>query len=150
LRTVLEAAGVGWLVPDDDADDVAARVLQEIAELEDYLRDRLGVDTELLADFDRDERLAAVVQTFASPMTTAMRAMAYAVVTGGRVETLDVRYRYGREVALRVEVAMPEGGSLEFASDELWDFQALRHFGLLKAGGRPVIDGFYATRWGQT
>jgi hypothetical protein len=59
-----------------------------------------------------------------------------------------VRYEYDarRRSELVVEVEFPSGEQGTFKSAELWDAEVLRHFGFMKMGGRPIIDGYYAFR----
>ena len=47
---------------------------------------------------------------------------------------------------LAVLAQLHVGHTSRFESDDLWDAEFLRHLGLLKVSGRPVIDGYYAFR----
>ncbi len=70
--------------------------------------------------------------------------MIYCLLQGAQVRSLQVNYEYCHSATLRVEVEVTPGETLPFESTELWDFEALRHFGLMKMGNKPVVDGYYS------
>lgn len=144
LRIALRKASVDWVL---DGGQAELEIFQEIRRLEEQVKAGLGRDRDLLRDFAEDDgSLAAVVQTFATAMSTEFRVMAYVLVTGGEVERIRLKYDRLANIEISVRVKDHLGKRHDFSSTELWDMEAFRHFGLLKVGGRPVIDGYYATR----
>ena len=89
-----------------------------------------------------------LVQTFASPMTAPIRAMVYCILDGAQVKAIRFDSASGR-AHLEVDVEYDSGEAATFTSDNLYDAEALRHFGLMKMGEAPVMDGYYAFRKGD-
>ena len=94
-------------------------------------------------------RLKPLVQTFASPMTAPIRAMVYCILDGAQVKAIRFDYRFKARAHLEVDVGYDSGESATFSSDDVYDSEALRHFGLMKMGKAPIIDGYYAFRKGD-
>jgi hypothetical protein len=62
------------------------------------------------------------------------------------VKKVDFEFTSRQGVALHVEIEDAHGGRQSFDSNELWDAEVLRHFGLMKVGDKPVIHGYYAAK----
>lgn len=45
---------------------------------------------------------------------------------------------------LKVTLEVSSQGMLEFPSKELWDAEALHHFGFAKLNGKPYIEGYFS------
>jgi hypothetical protein len=93
-------------------------------------------------------RFKPLVQTFASPMTTPIRTMVYCVLDSAQVKAIRFEYRFKALAHIEIDVEYDSGEEATFKSDNLWDAEVLRHFGLMKMGKAPVIDGYYAFRKG--
>lgn len=148
LIKLFQDAEVGWVF-EQDPEGTAARVLSEIRDTEDVLRaSRMEpVQPSLLDEMFR-EGFRPLVQAFASPMSARIRAMVYCILTGGEVVSLEYRFQRRKRSSLKVEVEMPSGELITFRSRQFWDFEVLRHLGMMKADGQPVIDGYYPFRYG--
>jgi hypothetical protein len=147
LESLLHAAGVGWLLQ-EAKDTRLTQILNEMDELSTYLRDRqLSQTPDLLQEAATEPtELRPLVQLFASPTSTTIRAMAYCVLRGADIQSVSFEYRLEQVAKLRIELSHPHarGSTIEFESDNLWDAEVLRHVGMMKRGGRPVLHGYYA------
>jgi hypothetical protein len=72
--------------------------------------------------------------------------MAFCVLEGADIIAVTLDYRVKEYSRLSVTVEYESGEKATFASEDVWDVEAIRHFGLMKLSGAPVIDGFYALR----
>lgn len=148
LREVFDLCDVGWVFSAEPSTQ-AERVFREMQEVDKALRERVPHRRLApLADAILEDvtRLKPLVQTFASPMTTPIRAMVYCVLDGAQVLSITFDYEFKSRSRLKVEVEYETGERAGFESDDLWDAEALRHFGLMKLGDAPVVDGYYAFR----
>ena len=144
---VLAKADVAWILG-QSPHECHERVLKEMREVDSIMKQRFTTTYKPVADaiLSDPQRLTPLVQTFASPMTAPIRAMVYCVLEGAQVDEVTFRYIHKQQSQLEVTVSFNTGASARFQSSELWDAEALRHFGLMKASGKPVIDGYYAFR----
>jgi hypothetical protein len=151
LRLIFEDSEVGWVFG-EDATERAQQFLREMHDVDRYYNATFHrpLDPPLAEAILHDAaRFKPLVQTFASPMTTPMRTMVYCVLDGAQVKAIQFEYRFKARARLEVAVEYDSGDKATFASDNLWDVEVLRHFGLMKMGDAPVIDGYYAFRKGQ-
>jgi hypothetical protein len=148
LKTVFAVCGVGWMF-DEDAEARANQVLIEMHQLDRYYFEKFKrpldppISELILSDTTRFKPL---VQSFASPMSDAIRTMIYCVLEGAQVMSIRFSYEFRRSVQLDIAVGFPGAEQVSFSSTNLWDVEAIRHFGLMKMGNAPVIDGYYAFR----
>ncbi len=147
LFQVFDECGVGWVFG-EHASERARRILEEMSEVDRVISDKLARPLDALADaiLADTARFEPLVQAFASPMTAQIRAMVYCVLDGAQIKAIRFEYRFKECAVLEVDVEYDSGKRVRFESDNLWDAEALRHFGLLKMGGAPIIDGYYAFR----
>jgi len=145
---LLEDAGVGWAAA-DLAKEAWKTLEADVAAVEAVLAP-LGsrwfsgdLAREMLAD---PEELRPFVQTFAAAMTPNMRALAYLMLRGARLVALRFEYRFQESSFLEARVDLGGPEPLVLSSEEFWDAEVLRHLGLLKVSGRPVMEGYYALR----
>ncbi len=147
LQRLLEEAGVEWALRPDRSGTIA-RMLTSLSDLEHELEGRLGLPSapNVLQEAERDPiSFRPLLQSFASPLTTPVRAAVYVLVSGGELRRLHYEYdRDQRSSRLHIVVATHDGRPLECRSSEVWDVDFVRHLGLMKAGDRPIIDGYYA------
>lgn len=148
LEAVLKSADAGWLLESDREARLAAiasdiqHVQAELGKLPPPTAARVGAI-----------RLAApemkpFIQCFAVPMTNRIRAMVYCLLEGAELVELQFAYRRKSSAHLVAVIELADGHKESFESHELWDAEVLRHFGLMKMGGRPVMHGYYAFRDG--
>lgn len=148
ISDLFARSGVGWLF-DTDREQRVAQVVKETHEVAEELERRFGraPNPPLLSQMAAEPvALKPLIQAFAVPMTTAMRAMVYCILTGASVRHISYEYEYRRRSRLVVIVEFDSGEASTFESDDLWDAEVLRHFGFMKLGGEPVVDGYYAFR----
>jgi hypothetical protein len=151
LRTIFGLCDVGWVF-DEGAEERSRQILREMVDVDRVFASEFGrpldppIEQAIAADVTRFKPL---VQAFASPMTAPIRAMIYCVLDGAQVKAVQYEYVYRQVSRLRVSIEFDSGEKATFESDELWDAEALRHFGLMKMGEKPVIDGYYAFRKGE-
>jgi hypothetical protein len=149
LVQACEAAGVGWLFKDDREGRIA-QLVQDIEAVQRHHEQKLSLRMQpsLLEQLEADApSFKPLIQAFASPMTPEMRTMIYCVLKGAAVERVSYDYTAQSRSLLQVELELPSSGQrVSFQSDEVWDYEVLRHFGTAKKGGRPLIDGYWAFR----
>jgi hypothetical protein len=149
LVRTFEAAGAGRLF-NEDREAALARAVQDIKDVQVLYEQKLScrMQPSLLEQLKAaPSAFKPLLQSFASPMTPEMRTMIYCVLKGAFVE--HVSYDYTARSASRLEVSLKLPSSEErvsFHSEEIWDYEVLRHFGTAKKGDRPLIDGYLAFR----
>jgi hypothetical protein len=148
LAGLLEQSGVGWLLA-ESRDIRLEQIGREIDETAQEIARRLplpGLD--LLAEIRADPRgLEPLIQLFASPTSTEMRAMVYCVLRGMEISAIEFAYQIKSTVSLRVELEHNvTGEKLTFCSAVVWDAEILRHIGIMTIGKQPLLHGFYAFR----
>ena len=147
LIHVFEICDVGWVFA-EAATERAREIFDAMREVEGTYARAFGrplgsLDQLILGDVTR---FKPFVQAFASPMSGAIRTMAFCVLDGAQVAAISFDYTLKHRAHLEIEVRYDSGEVARFASDNVWDVEALRHFGLMKMGDAPVIDGYYAFR----
>jgi hypothetical protein len=146
LADLLQTCGVGWLLT-ESRDERLRQIRSEIDALSAELKSRLApmsVDAfqEML---NEQASLKPLVQMFASPTTTEMRAMVYCVLRGMDIAEVEFAYKLKSSVRLSIVLDDPTTGQdLRFESTLIWDAEVLRHMGIMTLGKKPVLHGFYA------
>jgi hypothetical protein len=151
LREVFRQCDVGWVF-DEHASERAQQILKEMHETDRVFNEKIGrpLDPPLAQAIPTDvARLKPLVQTFASPMTAPIRAMVYCILDGAQIKAIRFEYQFKARAHLAVDVEYDSGVGATFESDNPFDAEALRHFGLMKMGEAPLIDGYYAFRKGE-
>lgn len=153
LRNVFAECDVGWVFEgesDEDASKRAQQILNEMRALSQHYATKFGrplpepIERLILSDVAHFKPL---VQSFASPLTTEMRTMIFCLLDGAHIKAVRFEYERKQHTRLEVDVGSDNTGvRVCFQSDDLWDAEVLRHFGLFKMSGKPVIDGYYAFR----
>jgi hypothetical protein len=150
LERAMVVAGIGWMLA-ADRDARLTQVLKEVDELSSRLSSLLKQPIDVFVETTADVNTwKPLIQTFAAPMTTDIRAAIYCLLAGGEIASLAFAYERKQAVSLHLTLDLPlelaRGGraTQDFASTELWDAEFLRHLGLAKLAGRPLIDGYYA------
>ena len=150
LIQLFEKVGAGWFFhAESERAQRAEAVEAEIQAVEEKFASCFHhpMKKPLLAQMSENpDAMAPLIQAFAASLSVKMKTMIYCLLTGGTVE--GVRFEYKREdrVLLYIDIAVQGGGRATFDSDQIWDVEVLRHFGLAKLGDRPFIDGYYAFR----
>lgn len=150
LRQLFDTAGVGWALR-EGADAEARRYLQEIqaveAEYERLLSEPMS--SPLLEQLvEEGEALTPLIQAFASTTSASIRVMIYCILKGAEIRRVLYDYELERRSQLIIDIELSDNRTLRFESEDLWDAEVLRHFGMTKRGGRPILEGYYAFRRG--
>lgn len=153
LATLFAVSDVGWVfeqaTSEEGPDQVAERIRAHMSKVNQEmakafpLRPHLLVEESIRTD---SSQFKALIQAFASPVTAPMCAMIYAVLDGAEVTAIEFSYKARESVSLSLTVQYETGEAATFLSDDAWDVEVLRHFGIMKLGNKPVIDGYYAFR----
>jgi hypothetical protein len=144
-----QETGSGWVLRFDDRDAILAQAAREIDEFIAAYRERFGETPDPFALLEANPaKAAAFFQTFTgAAISIEMRLMIWMVIHGAEFVELHFAYRGPGVAEIRVVILPPGGRQTEpevFKSADLWDFQVLRHIGLLAVDGVPILDGYYA------
>jgi len=149
LVELLEQAQLGWALRCSDATprSEAERLLARVDEAAQAYEERFGARVDLLAACRaKPEEMRAFLQTLTAGVSAPFLAMVAGIVLRD-ARVAAVRFELVARASVSLSVELEEGGERRlFESNDLWDAQVLRHFGLMKAGNKPVIDGYYASR----
>ncbi len=148
LRQLFDTAGVGWALR-EGVETEARRYVQEIqaveAEYERLLSEPMA--SPLLDQLvEESEALTPLIQAFASPTSASIRVMIYCILKGAEIRRVRYDYELERHSQLTIDIELSDARTLRFESEDLWDAEVLRHFGMTKRGGRPILEGYYAFR----
>ncbi|MBI4817408.1 MAG: hypothetical protein HY791_14195 [Deltaproteobacteria bacterium] len=146
---LFKEADVGFVFAGVDAVECSHRIERELAEVDSFYLERIGQALQpplSHAVFEQFDKLRPLIQTFAAPITTEMRAMVFCVLDGARVSEIQFEYVFMQDLKLRVTLEYGEYGAIVFRSTDALDVEILRHFGIMKVSGLPVIDGYYSLR----
>jgi len=158
LVEMIHACDQQWLIEYFEPPDEAAAHLCDLIQRAETERNRrhvgglpLTIDT--LNDlFARQQhRVTAFLQALGGTRTPTMLVMVWRVLQGMEIDQLVMEYnRAEKRFFLRIELVSPYGEPTEaYESDEINDAALVRHFGIMKMDGRPIMDGFYALRMGE-
>lgn len=144
LGRVVRAAGADRLLL-GERQATLVRWLGSVDALEGWLLAQLAEECDVLREAERDpSALRPLLESLASPLSTPVRAAVYVLVTGGELREIQYAYARGERSHMRIVVATALGRTIESTSEEIWDVDFLRHLGLMKAGNRPIVDGYYS------
>lgn len=110
---------------------------------------RLSLSVGELAKLPED-MVDAFLQALVSTSSEELLAMSWLLIWGAQVSDLQVRYYEQKEFSLRVTIAseyLPQPAT--FCSADVDDLALLRHLGILRVDGRPVLDGFFPLHMAQ-
>jgi hypothetical protein len=158
LIQIFNSSNVGWIFSHCDSnqhDAIAQNIFREMQEVELLYSERFkktfkpSIFEEIQANIDN---MKAFTQTFAVPISVEMRLMAFCLVKGAEILTLTLEYERLKKVTLTIKLLLNLGDTLRsdyetvqtFTSNELWDLEMLKHVGLIKRGGQPLISGYYS------
>ncbi len=145
LCELLERGGLAWLVRDADS---APHQMERVMEAEKEYEARFGGRVDLLAACKAiPDKMRAWPQALAAGVCPGLLAMVARVLLHD-AWVVHVRFEFESRKSVRLEIAIEdrEAGVQRFESTEIWDAEVLRHFGLMKVGEKPIIDGYYAFR----
>ncbi len=157
LETAIRRSGEDWLIdwlgPKDEAIDHLRGTLDAVNRL---AHERLGAsapnlsEDAILAEYNRHpQQVRGFFQALGATRTPDMLLMAWRVIQGAAIKSVDLSYRRQKSFEVRVVLESPYGGNDEtYASTHVQDFALFRHIGVLEIDGRPVFDGFYALKLG--
>jgi hypothetical protein len=145
LSKLLSQSNVGWLL-EEYADQRLAQILEEIDELSSLLTSELRAPCEVLSEMGAEPGvLKPLIQLFATPTTTPMRAAAYCIIRGMDVKSIRLAYEHKLSLHLSITVEdVVTGETHAFSSSAVYDVEILRHMGIMTLSGKPILTGFYA------
>lgn len=91
-------------------------------------------------------RLKAFLQALGWEPGSDMLVMAWRILQGDKINTVEMRYHQAK--SFQLEVTLRDQGSSHissYESNDIDDAALLRHFGIAKKGGQPFFDGFHPT-----
>jgi hypothetical protein len=147
VEQALNATGNGWLLmmgdPGPILEKIAAEVDEFIGDCEARYRttpDPLGLVRE------SPERATAFFELLTNPtVSRQMRIAVWNLINGAEIQGLTFEYERDRPSNLTIRLVLENGKTDSFSGDSVWDFEVLRHIAILSAGGRTILDGFYAS-----
>lgn len=89
-------------------------------------------------------RVRALLQAIgaSSPM---MVALVWRIIQGDTILQIELRYQYEDSFELLVKIQNDQADQpTKFEFDRIEDAAFLRHLGIMRVGGAPVFDGYYA------
>ncbi len=154
LEETIRRSGEGWLIdwhdPKSEALDHVRRVLGDV---DQRAKDRLGGDAPdlseqaLLAEYERNPmRVKAYFQAVGSSCTPDMLLMAWRIIQGMEIKSVNVTYHRRSPSEMRVILESHGEEDAPYISSNMKDFKIFRHIGILNVGDMPILDGFYPLR----
>lgn len=150
VAEAFKKTGGAWILEMSDRGAILDQVAKEIDEFIAAHKARFGNEgpsNPFVLLEANPSKAAAFFQTFTgATISTEMRVMVWEVLLGADILAVEFDHDCRRGTRLRVTLNSSRRSPREqaYASDNLWDFQVFRHFGLLGVDGVPILDGYYA------
>ena len=159
LEEAIRQSGAGWLLgwfPTPEAAlDHIRKTLQAVDE-EARIRLEKNApelnESVLLAEFSRNpQQVRGFLQALGRTTTPEMLLMAWRIIQGMSVKNVEINYTRERSFEASVVLESPDGvPDPPYKTTRIHDFALFRHVGIIEISGRPVFDGFYPLRVGDT
>jgi hypothetical protein len=157
LEALLRTNGLGWMIdryaPKDQALPVYSDLLNRVA---NEYRSRFGIEVSFSPETLRVEaeknphKVQAFLQLLRPNRSPAMLVMVWRVLQGLSIREVTMNYRALDSFRLKFTLARCIDNSKDqletYESTDISDAALLRHLGVTKVGGRPLLDGFYPLR----
>ena len=105
---------------------------------------RLRLDDLIRLHAQAPHQVLAFVQALTETGSPEMLVMVWRILRGMRIENVDLRYAATASFRMAVTLRPQRGTDEErYESDDVFDFNLLRHVSLSKVRGRPMLDGFF-------
>ena len=151
-QEVLKECGLDWWARTSGGHDAFSAHLTEVMEnfAGEYVR-RFGGRMSSFAVFElyprKKSKVRAFLQAVVSSATPKMLVMVWRIQEGMNIEAIEMNYSLSKEsFSLTVTLASPyvNGAPETYTSNNIDDAALVRHFGIMKMGDAPIVDGFYA------
>lgn len=140
LKMLLENAGVGWVFRGNEQQSLQG-LLEDVRAIEAQHLARYQSKVDLLDQCrERFEDMRPFIRSLAVPMTREFRLLVLRLLMGDEIQAVQFEYELRSSAKLRIQLA---GQDQPFRSDNIWDFDVLRHMGSMKVSSRPVLHGYY-------
>jgi hypothetical protein len=157
LEQLLRDCKMDWLIDWYEPREKAIPFLQDVLRRageesrKRYGRDAFGFrEDELEAESQRNQhRVVALLQAIGVTQSPPMLVMAWRIIQGATVQSLDVSFAREQRFQMRVLLQTLEGTSETsdtYVSNQVRDLRLIRHFATMEVNGHPYINGFYALR----
>ncbi len=158
LEQIIRDAKEGWLIDWFAPPEEALPYLRtKLTAADDAARARLGANAPrltpdaLVEEYRADPRkVRAFIQVLGAVETPHILLMVWRIVQGSAIQAIEVNYQSEHSFHMRVVLRPPDGEEDEiYDSHDVDDAVVLRHFGIMKMGDAPVMDGFFALNVGK-
>lgn len=147
VRAALEKTGSGWLLSywGHDAKKHLDKIVAELKGFVQEYRRRFEETPDILElVYMNPAKAAAFFQLDTLMASRTMKIMIWRFLLGGEISELEFRYKVRAGSSFRVLLVSPFGEGEAYTSEDLSDFRVLRHVGLIGAGARSTLQGYYA------
>ncbi len=159
FENLLRECGMNWILVDaDDQDAMLVSLAEKLADVDGEIRLRFGneipgLSIQALVDSYAisPSRVKAILQVL--PNTSLeMLVMAWRLAGGMEIKRLSVEYDSKGSFCLKIELYSQYIGSHwsgepeVYESNEVFDFEVLRHFGFSLLNDSPHLDGIWPLR----
>jgi hypothetical protein len=151
IRQSGEAWVIDWFAPKDQAMNHIRETLDRVHR---RARERLGgnapdlSEEAVVAEYARNpQKVRGFFQALGGTRTPDMLLMVWRIIQG--MEIKDIRLSYQRQQAFEVRAVLQSPYGEEdapYLSSNIHDFALFRQIGVHEISGRPVFDGFYASK----
>lgn len=149
LECVLRECDLGWVLDWFDSQEQALDGLRSTLEqaavvYREQHHDDFVDEEELPAAYRRDsEKIRAFLQALVATRTPDMLVMVWRVLQGLDIHRVEMNYCSGEAFMLRIVLRSPADEEETYESNDVDDAALLRHFGITKMYGRPLLAGYY-------
>lgn len=158
LEQLLHECDLGWMLhrfASDPSESLAA-IRDILGRTNEAARRRLGEeapqldDTLLAAIHEKNpHKVEAFLQALASTQNPEMLVMTWRLLHDAQIDALALTYRASETFHMRIELPPGKDDTPDiYESGNITDLSLLRHIGITKVNGQPLLDGFYALRLG--
>jgi hypothetical protein len=157
LEDVIRQSNEDWLIDWFEPPTEALGFLRRaLAEADQRARARWGeeapalTEQSLVVEHARNPlRVKCFLQVLGARCTPEILVMAWRVLQGLNIQSVEVDYQRGSSFRVRVVLATSHGSEDEpYLTSDPNDFKVFRHVGIMKVGSQSVLDGLYPLRTG--
>lgn len=158
LEQIIRDSNEGWLIdwfaPREEA---LAHLRSRLTAVDDAARHRLGggalrlTPESIVQEYRTNPRkVRAFIQVLGAVETPHILLMVWRILQGFAIQAIELNYQSEQSFHMRLVLRSPYGEADEiYDSDDVDDAVVLRHFGIMKMGDAPVMDGFFALNVGN-
>jgi len=155
LEDAIVASGEGWLIKHSSPQSEAMDHLRSLlASVNARAKERMGAsapsfeESSIVEEYlNHPSQVRGFFQSMGGSRTPDMLLMAWRIIQGMTIESVQCTYTRENSFGLRVVLESPYGvKDLPYESDKIDDFALFRHIGIMEYRGKPLFDGFYPLR----